>query len=82
MLRRAQELGNVSKAYRTVGYSRHQFYEIRRSFQLDGGDGLLDRLPDAKEPHLNRVPAQIEEAILAHTLEHPTHTGPARPQTN
>ena len=45
-------------------------------------DSLLDRLPGAKGPHPNRVPAQIEEAILAHTLEHPTHTGPARSQTN
>ena len=77
MLRRAKELGNVSKAYRIVGYSRHQFYEIRRSFQLDGGDGLLDWLPGAKGPHPNRVPAQVEEVILAHTLEHPTHTRPS-----
>ena len=30
--RLAQELGNVSKACRIVGYSRQQFYEIRRSF--------------------------------------------------
>ena len=33
LLQLAQELGNVSKACRIVGYSRQQFYEIRRNFQ-------------------------------------------------
>ena len=69
----AQELGNVSKACRIVGYSRQQSYEIRRSLQLHGADGLIDRLPGARGPHPNRVPAPVEEAILAHALEHPTH---------
>ncbi len=73
LLQLAQELGNVSKACRIVGYSRQQFYEIRRNFQLHGADGLLDRLPGAKGPHPNRVAAPVEEAILAHALEHPTH---------
>ena len=72
MLQLAQELGNVSKACRIVGYSHQQFYEIRRTFQ-HGADGLIDRLPGAKGPHPNRVPAPVEEAILAHALEHPTH---------
>ena len=56
LLQLAQELGNVSKACRIVGYSRQQFYEIRRSFQLYGDDGLLDQLPGARGPHPNRVP--------------------------
>ena len=41
--------------------------------QLHGADGLIDRLVGAKGPHPNRVPARVEEAILAHALEHPTH---------
>jgi len=45
LLQLAQELGNVSKACRIVGYSRQQFYEIRRNFQLYGADGLIDQLP-------------------------------------
>ncbi len=73
LLQLAQELGNVSKACRIVGYSRQQFYEIRRSFQLHDADGLIDRLPGARGPHPNRVPAPVEEAILAHALEYPTH---------
>ena len=73
LLQLAQELGNVSKACRIVGYSRQQFYEIRRNLQVHGADGLLDQLPGARAPHPNRVPAPVEEAILAHALEHPTH---------
>ena len=45
LLELVQELGNVSKACRIVGYSRQQFYEIRRNFQVYGAEGLLDRMP-------------------------------------
>src|SRR5215467_7998873 len=47
LLELASDLGNVSKACRVMGYSRQQFYEIRRNFQTYGADGLLDRLPGA-----------------------------------
>lgn len=72
LLELARELGNVSKACRVMGYSRQQFYEIRRNYQTYGADGLLDRLPGARGPHSNRVPA-TEQAILAHALKRPTH---------
>ena len=68
----AHELGNVSKASRIVGYSRQQFFEIRRSYQLHGAERTHNRLPGAKGPHPNRVPESVEKAILAHALEHPT----------
>lgn len=72
LLQLAQELGNVSRACKVMGYNRQHFYEIRRNFQLYGADGLIDRLPGAKGPHPNRVSDEIESAILAHCLEHPT----------
>jgi transposase InsO family protein len=72
MLELAQELSNVSKACKIMGYSRQQFYEIRRNFQTYGSDGLIDRLPGAKGPHPNRVPAEIEKAILDYCLNNPT----------
>ena len=34
-----------------MGYSRQQFYEIRRNYQMYGADGLIDPLPGAKGPH-------------------------------
>jgi hypothetical protein len=73
LLELAQELSNVSRACKVMGYSRQQFYEIRRNFQTYGADGLIDRLPGAKGPHPNRVAAEIEAAVLAHGLEHPCH---------
>ncbi|MEZ4425426.1 MAG: IS481 family transposase [Gemmatimonadota bacterium] len=77
LLQLAQELGNVSKACKIVGYSRQQFYEIRRNFQTFGAEGLLDRLPGPRGPHPNRVSAEVEQAILDYALECPTH-GPQR----
>jgi transposase InsO family protein len=69
----ASELSNVSRACRIAGYSRQQFYEIRRNFQTYGAEGLLDRMPGARGPHPNRVPQEIETAILDHALDHPCH---------
>jgi len=73
LLQLAEKLGNVSKACQLMGYSRQQFYEIRRNYQTFGAEGLLDRLPGASSPHPNRLPAEIEDAILNHCLEHPGH---------
>ena len=73
LLELATEMDNVSKACRIMGYSRQQFYEIRRNYQVYGADGLIDRLPGAKGPHPNRVGEEIEQAILEHCLDHPSH---------
>jgi transposase InsO family protein len=73
LLELATELGNVSRACKVMGYSRQQFYEIRRNFQTYGAQGLLDRLPGPKGPHPNRVAEEIEAVILAYSLEFPTH---------
>lgn len=73
LLELAKELSNVSRACRTLGYSRQQFYEIRRNFQTFGMDGLIDKLPGPKGPHPNRVAKEIEDRILKEALDHPTH---------
>lgn len=61
LLELAQDLGNVSKACKVMGYSRQQFYEIRRNFQTYGAEGLIDRLPGARGPHPNRVSEEIKQ---------------------
>jgi len=73
LLELASELSNVSRACKVMGYSRQQFYEIRRNFQTYGAEGLIDRLPGARGPHPNRVSAEIEKAVLDHALDHPCH---------
>lgn len=77
LLQLAQELGNVSKACKIVGYSRQQFYEIRRNYQTFGSEGLVDRVAGPRAPHPNRVSTEVEETILSYALEHPAH-GPQR----
>lgn len=73
----ATELNNVSKACQIMGYSRQQFYEIRRNFQTNGSEGLINRLPGTRGPHSNRVEESVEGAILDYSLIYPTH-GPLR----
>ena len=73
LLQLAQELDNVSKACKIIGYSRQQFYEIRRDYQTYGAQGLVDRLPGPKGAHPNRVPKEVEKAILDYSLDHPSH---------
>ncbi|MDX2143064.1 MAG: IS481 family transposase [Rhodospirillaceae bacterium] len=73
LLELASDLNNVSRACKVIGYSRQQFYEIRRNFQTYGAEGLIDKIPGAKGPHPNRVTAEIEQAVLAYSLEHPCH---------
>jgi transposase InsO family protein len=73
LLELASDLANVSRACKLMGYSRQQFYEIRRNFQTYGAEGLIDRLPGAKGPHPNRVSTEIEQAVLDHALVHPCH---------
>jgi transposase InsO family protein len=73
LLELASTLGNVSKACKMLGYSRQQFYEIRRNFQTYGAAGLLDKIAGARAPHPNRVAEEVEQAILDHSLAHPCH---------
>jgi len=73
LLELAADLSNVSKACKLMGYSRQQFYEIRRNYQTFGAEGLIDRLPGPKGPHPNRVEEAVEQAILDYCLASPTH---------
>lgn len=73
LLELAEEMGNVSKACKTMGYSRQQFYEISRNYQTHGFEGLIDRLPGCKTGHPNRVSEEVEKAILEYSLKNPKH---------
>jgi hypothetical protein len=73
LLQLAEELGNVSKACQIMGFHRDTFYEIRRALQVGGVAALVEQRRGPKAPHPNRVAPEIEERILAHCLERPTH---------
>jgi transposase InsO family protein len=73
LLQLAEELGNVSKACRIMGFHRDTFYEVRRAFQVGGTAALVDEKRGPRAPHPNRVSDEVEQAILAYSLDHPTH---------
>ncbi len=77
LLQLAAELDNVSKACQIMGYHRDSFYEIKRAFQMGGTAALIEQRRGPRNPHPNRVPPEIETAILDYSLKCPTH-GPAR----
>jgi transposase InsO family protein len=73
LLELANDLGNVSEACKRIGYSREQFYEIRRNYQAFGSDGLLDKVRGPKNPHPNRATEEQEKAVLEYCLKYPVH---------
>ena len=70
MLELAQELKSVSEACRIMGYSRSQFYEIKRAFQTGGLEALLDR-PPVPRSNPNKIPSELEKEIVDLSIEHP-----------
>jgi transposase len=70
MLELAQELRSVKEACRLMGYSRSQFYEIKRAFQTGGIDALLDKPPiPGSTPH--KIADELEKEIMDLSIEHP-----------
>ncbi|MEM9558650.1 MAG: helix-turn-helix domain-containing protein, partial [Acidobacteriota bacterium] len=43
LLQLAEELGNVSKACKIMGYHRETFYEVKRAFQVGGVQALIEK---------------------------------------
>lgn len=66
----AEELGNVSRACKYLGYSRDTFYRYKELFEEGGEDALRDmnrRVANVK----NRTEPHIEERVVAFAIEHP-----------
>lgn len=73
LLALAEEFQNVSKACKIMGFHRDTFYEVRRAFQVGGVAALVEQKRGPRNPHPNRVPAEIEERILQFALDKPTY---------
>lgn len=68
----AEELKNVSEACRIMRVSRDTFYRVKNAYAEEGMDGLREKT--RRKPNLhNRVPSEVESAVLAYSLQHPTH---------
>jgi transposase InsO family protein len=73
LLQLAEELGNVSKACKIMGYHRDTFYEVQKAFKVGGVAALVEERRGPKNPHPNRVPETVEQQILELCLKQPTY---------
>jgi transposase InsO family protein len=72
LLNLAEELGNVSRACKVMGFSRDTFYRYKSAVEEGGVESLLDK--SRRQPNLkNRVDEPTEQAILDYVIECPAH---------
>lgn len=72
LLNLAEELSNVSKACKVMGYSRDTFYRYKDAVESGGVEALLDK--SRRQPNLkNRVDEATEQAVLAMAIEFPAY---------
>lgn len=70
LLNLAEELGNISKACKVMGFSRDTFYRYRDAMDSGGVKALLDS--NRKKPNRkNRVEQFVEEAVVEFAFEEP-----------
>ena len=74
-------LGNVSEACRTLGYSRDTFYRLKKRYEEDGLEGLKEI--SRRKPNLrNRVPEEVEKAVVDLALDYPAFGQVQEPGNN
>ena len=72
LLNLAEELGNVSRACKVMGYSRDTFYRWKELKDSNGLDGLIEKT--RRKPNLkNRVDAITEKRVVEFATEKPAY---------
>lgn len=72
LLNLAEELGNVSRACKVMGFSRDTFYRYKSAVEEGGVESLFDK--SRRHPNLkNRTDQATEQAVLDYVIECPPH---------
>jgi len=72
LLNLAEELGNVSRACKIMGFSRDTFYRYKELVEKGGWENLIEktrRKPNVK----NRIDEATERVVLDFSMEYPAH---------
>ena len=72
LLNLAEELGNISKACKVMGFSRDTFYRYQAARDEGGLEALFDQ--SRRKPNLkNRVDEHVEKAVLDFAIDFPAY---------